>query len=121
MFIGIYPITFSGVCKQLPGVSLASGDISDEDFYFLRNYLLESAYTSKEVYNVSDEPIDENCFHIIDCFQTTTPVEFEKFQALLARQKFTMIVDGLNILYSIDRFATNPVGSVVKVRPLICS
>jgi hypothetical protein len=27
-----------------------------------------------------------------------------------------MIVDGLNILYGIDRFATDPISSVVKVK-----
>lgn len=27
-----------------------------------------------------------------------------------------MIVDGLNILYGIDRFATDPISSMVKVR-----
>lgn len=55
----------SGVCKQLPGVSLASGDISDEGFHFLRNYLLESAYTTKEVYNVSHENFSEFFFFFI--------------------------------------------------------
>ena len=47
--------------------------------------------------------------------QTTTPAEFEKFQAFLARNRFTMIVDGLNILYGIDRFAADPITSMVKV------
>jgi hypothetical protein len=32
-----------------------------------------------------------------------------------------MIVDGLNILYGIDRFATDPVGSMVKVNSLLDS
>jgi hypothetical protein len=48
--------------------------------------------------------------------QTTTPAEFEKFKIVLAQNKFTMIVDGLNILYGIDRFATDPISSVVKVK-----
>ncbi|CAF3334252.1 unnamed protein product [Rotaria sp. Silwood2] len=89
----VYP---SGTCKQLPGLSLASGELSDDEFNFLLNYLMETAYAAKEVYN------------------TTTPVEFEKLKAVLARNKFTMIVDGLNILYGIDRFATDPVNTMIK-------
>jgi hypothetical protein len=46
-------LIFSGTCKELPGVSLLSGELSDDEFDFLCNYLLESAYTTKEVYNVS--------------------------------------------------------------------
>ncbi len=42
----------SGACKQLPGLNLSSGELTDEEFEFLRQYLIESAYTSKEVYNV---------------------------------------------------------------------
>jgi hypothetical protein len=105
---------FSGVCKQLPGLSLSSGELSDDEFEFLRNYLIESAYTSKEVYNVSLKK--SNKISTIFVFQTTTPVEFEKFKILLSRNKFTMIVDGLNILYGIDRFATDPISSMVKVK-----
>jgi hypothetical protein len=52
-------------------------------------------------------------------FKTTTPEEFEKFKSLLTRNKFTMIVDGLNILYGIDRFATDPVRSMVKVQKVL--
>ncbi|CAF4069048.1 unnamed protein product, partial [Rotaria magnacalcarata] len=89
----VYP---NGVCKQLPGFSLTSGDLTDDEFKYLLDYLKETAYTEKEVYN------------------TATPIEFEKLQAVLARNKFTMIVDGLNILYGIDRFATDPVSSMVK-------
>ena len=44
---------FSGACKEIPGVSLSNSELSDDEFDFLRNYLLESAYTTKEVYNVS--------------------------------------------------------------------
>ncbi|CAF1322323.1 unnamed protein product [Adineta steineri] len=89
----VYP---SGACKQLPGFNLSNGELTDDDFNFLRNYLMENAYTEKEVFN------------------TTTPAEFERFKVLLARNKFTMIVDGLNILYGIDRFATDPVTSMIK-------
>ncbi len=51
-------------------------------------------------------------------FQTTTPAEFEKFKLLLSQNKFTMIIDGLNILYGIDRFATDPISSMVKVQEI---
>ena len=44
---------FSGTCKQLPGLSLLTSELSDDEFEFLRNYLIENAYNSKEVYNVS--------------------------------------------------------------------
>ena len=43
---------FSGACKQLPGLSLHTEDLNDEEFQRLENYLIESAYNSKEVYNV---------------------------------------------------------------------
>jgi hypothetical protein len=105
----------SGACKQLPGLNLSSGELTDEEFEFLRQYLIESAYTSKEVYNVRSKK--KNFHQKFDDFslQTTTPIEFEKFKTLLSRNKFTMIVDGLNILYGIDRFATDPISSMTKV------
>ena len=43
---------FSGACKQLPGLSLHTEELNDEEFQRLENYLIESAYNSKEVYNV---------------------------------------------------------------------
>jgi hypothetical protein len=46
-------LVFSGACKDIPGVNLLRGDLSDDEFDFLRNYLMETAYTTKEVYNVS--------------------------------------------------------------------
>ncbi|CAF0878057.1 unnamed protein product [Adineta ricciae] len=89
----VYP---NGTCKQLSGVSLKSSELSNDDFHFLQNYLMESAYTDKEVFN------------------TTTPTEFKRFQRFLSQHKFTMIIDGLNILYGIGRFATDPVTSMIK-------
>ncbi|UJR31882.1 hypothetical protein I4U23_019356 [Adineta vaga] len=86
----------NGACKQLPGVNLSNGELSDDDFKFLQNYLMESAYTDKEVFN------------------TTTPDEFKRFQKFLSQHQFSMIVDGLNLLYGIDRFATDPVNSMIK-------
>lgn len=47
----------SGTCKQIPGLKLQNGDLPDEDFEFLRQYLLKSAYTDKEVYNVHRKSI----------------------------------------------------------------
>jgi hypothetical protein len=34
-------------------LSLSSGGLSDDEFKFLQNYLMETAYSTKEVYNVS--------------------------------------------------------------------
>lgn len=54
-------------------------------------------------------------FTLIEHFQTTTPAEFENFEKLLKENRFTMIVDGLNLLYGIDRFSTDPIRSMTKV------
>ena len=105
---------FSGVCKQLPAVRLTAGDLTDEEFRQLRDYLMETAYASNEVYNVSASTISVGLVSTLP-LQTSTPMEFEKFQMLLKKNRFTMIIDGLNILYGIDRFATEPVRSTIKV------
>ncbi len=55
LFYCIRIVLFSGTCKQLPGLNLSSGELSDDEFNLLRNYLMESAYTAKEVFNVSSE------------------------------------------------------------------
>jgi hypothetical protein len=55
LFYCIRIFLFSGACKQLPGLSLSSGELSDDEFNLLRNYLMQSAYTAKEVFNVSSE------------------------------------------------------------------
>lgn len=44
--------SFSGSCKDLPGIVLEAGDLTDQEFKVLENYLLESAYSKNEVYNV---------------------------------------------------------------------
>ena len=43
----------SGVCKQLPGISLQTGELNEEEFQCLRDYLIKKAYAKDEVYNVS--------------------------------------------------------------------
>ncbi|CAF1574051.1 unnamed protein product, partial [Didymodactylos carnosus] len=64
-------------------------EITDEEFNILRQYLMESAYGEKEVYN------------------TTTPAEFKRFQSFLNGSNFTTVVDGLNVLYGVGRFGTD--------------
>lgn len=44
---------FSGICKQLPGIRLTAGELTEDEFQQLRDYLMETAYGSNEVYNVS--------------------------------------------------------------------